>query len=79
MTSPLVATPLEVADALQCSIDVVRDLKRSGRLPYIQLTKAMWAVPWAALNEWLATEAHASMIHAELQADGVAIYEKGAA
>lgn len=69
--SDLVATPDEVADALQCSIDVVRDLKKDGRLPHVMLTRVMWVVPWRALRDWLYEEANASVLHAELEADGV--------
>lgn len=71
MSAPLVATPAEVAEALQCSIDVVRDLKASGRLPHVQLTKVMWGVPWTALQRWLQDEADASVVHLEIEADGV--------
>lgn len=69
---PLVATPAEVAEALQCSIDVVRDLKQAGRLPHVMLTRTMWGVPWTALQRWLEDEADASVVHLELEADGVA-------
>lgn len=71
MTDRLVATPAEVAEALGCSIDVVRDLKAGGRLPHVMLTRTMWGVPWAALRRWLDDEADASVVHAELEADGV--------
>lgn len=71
--SDLVATPDEVADALHCSIDVVRDLKKDGRLPHVMLTRVMWVVPWQALRDWLADEANASVLHARLEADGVHI------
>lgn len=69
--TPLIATPAEVAEALQCSIDVVRDLKREGRLPHVMLSRTMWGVPWAALQRWLDDEADASVVHLELEADGV--------
>lgn len=68
--SRLVATPAEVADALGCSIDVVRALKQAGRLPHIMLTRTMWGVPWAVLERWLQDEADASVVHLELEADG---------
>lgn len=71
--NPLIATPAEVAEALQCSIDVVRDLKTSGRLPHVMLTRTMWGVPWTALHRWLDNEAEASVVHLELEADGVHI------
>lgn len=65
---PLIATPAEVAEALQCSIDVVRDLKQSGRLPHVQLSRSMWGVPWSALTRWLDDQADASIAPAELEA-----------
>lgn len=68
--APLVATPAEVAEALQCSIDVVRELKQAGRLPHVMLTRTMWGVPWSALERWLQDEADASVVHLELEADG---------
>lgn len=70
MTDRLVATPDEVAEALGCSIDVVRDLKRGGRLPHVMLTRTMWGVPWTTLRRWLEDEAEASVVHLELEADG---------
>lgn len=81
MTDRLVATPDEVAIALGCSIDVVRDLKRGGRLPHVMLTRTMWGVPWTALRRWLDDEADASVVHLELEAAGihVGITGKGAA
>jgi hypothetical protein len=69
--SDLVATPDQVAEALHCSIDVVRDLKRDGRLPHVMLTRVMWVVPWVALQGWL--EDDMSTLHAELAADGVEV------
>lgn len=71
MSVPLVATPAQVAEALQCSIDVVRDLKREGRLPHVMLGRTLWGVPWTALQRWLDDEADASVVHLELEADGV--------
>jgi hypothetical protein len=78
MTKPLVATPDEVAEALQCSIDIVRDLKAAGRLPHIMLSRTMWGVPWVALQRWLDDEAEASVVHLELEADGVHVGVKRA-
>lgn len=71
--SRLVATPGEVAEALGCSIDVVRDLKRDGRLPHVMLTRTMWGVPWTTLHRWLEDEADASVVHLELEAAGADI------
>lgn len=71
--TPLVATPAQVAEALQVSEDIVRDLKESGRLPFVQLSRQRWAVPWASLSEWLEDEARANTVAAELEADGVDI------
>lgn len=68
----LVATPAEVAEALGCSIDVVRDLKQAGRLPHVMLTRTMWGVPWTALQRWLDTEADASLAHLEAERKGAA-------
>lgn len=81
MTDRLVATPEQVSLALGCSIDVVRDLKKAGRLPHIMLTRTMWGVPWTALQRWLDDEADASVVHLELEADGVhvGISPRGAA
>lgn len=70
MTDRLLATPQEVADALGCSIDVIRDLKREGRLPHVKLTRTFWAVPWTTLQRWLEDEADASVVHLELEAAG---------
>jgi predicted site-specific integrase-resolvase len=69
----LVATPTEVAESLGVSIDVVRDLKRHGRLPVVQLTRTLWGCPWNALLRWLDEEAAASLTRKELEKDGVAI------
>lgn len=69
----LVARPQEVADALGCSIDVVYDLKRDGRLPHVMLSRSLWGVPWTALQRWLDDEADASVVHLELEADGADI------
>lgn len=60
--SDLIATPEEVAEALHCSIDVIRDMRAAGRLPHVMLTRSKWVVPWQALREWLDDEAHASIV-----------------
>jgi excisionase family DNA binding protein len=55
--SDLVGTPAQVADALEVSEDTVRELKATGRLPYVMISRQRWVVPWAALNRWLEDEA----------------------
>jgi excisionase family DNA binding protein len=69
----LVLSPQETAEALGCSIDVVRDLKRAGRLPYVKLGRTLWGVPDSALRRWLDDEADASLVHLELEAAGADI------
>lgn len=54
--SELVGTPLQVAEALEISDDNVLWLKQNAGLPYVMVGRAVWRVPWFALNEWLATE-----------------------
>lgn len=71
MARRLVATPQEVAEALGVSVDVVRDLKKQGRLPVVQLSRSLWGTPWIALERWLQDEADASVVQLELEADGV--------
>lgn len=71
--TPVVLTPEQVAEILQVSEDVVRDLKEQGRLPFVQLSRQRWRVPEEALREWLLAEADASLVHLELEHDGVDI------
>lgn len=55
--SVLVGTPVQVAEALETSEDSVLWLKQNAGLPHVYVNKQSWRVPWAALNDWLATEA----------------------
>lgn len=54
--SALVGTPAQVAEALETSEDSVLWLKQNGGLPFVYVNRQSWRVPWAALNDWLATE-----------------------
>lgn len=55
--SSLVGTPTQVAEALEASEDSVLWLKQECGLPHVYVNRRSWVVPWAALHEWLATEA----------------------
>jgi hypothetical protein len=56
--SDLVGTPAQVAEALEVSEDIVRELKAAGRgFPYVPISRQRWVVPWAALHRWLEEEA----------------------
>lgn len=55
--SELVGTPTQVAEALETSEDSVLWLKQECGLPHVYVNRRSWVVPWAALHEWLTTEA----------------------
>lgn len=52
-----VGTQEQVADELETSVDSVLYLKQHCGLPHVYVNRKEWRVPWAALDEWLATEA----------------------
>lgn len=55
--SHIVGTPTQVAEALETSDKSVLYLKQHCGLPHVYINRNEWRVPWAALHEWLATEA----------------------
>lgn len=55
--SDLVGTVAQVAARLEVSEDLVQELIRKGRMPFIRLGPRKTVVPWAALEEWLLREA----------------------
>jgi excisionase family DNA binding protein len=54
--SDLVGTVAQVARRLECSESKVRELIRTGRMPFIRLGDQKIVVPWRALEQWLETE-----------------------
>lgn len=76
--SDLVYTPAELADQFGCCVDIVDQLIGEGRLPHVRLTARKVVIPKVPLEQWLADEAHASMVLFELEADGVHV-PRGAA
>ena len=61
--SDLVGTCAQVAERLETCEDVVQQLVRDGRIPHVRLGGRKVVIPWAALEDWLLTEAGQNIRH----------------
>lgn len=66
--SELVYTPGELAEQLGCDVRIVIRLTDEGRIPAVRLSARKVVHPKRQIEEWLAAEADASTVLAELRA-----------
>lgn len=66
--SDLVYTPAQLAEQLGCCIEIINRLTEEGRIPCVRLSPRKIVHPKRQIEQWLADEATASTLLAELQA-----------
>jgi excisionase family DNA binding protein len=66
--SELAWTPAELAEQFGCEIRIIYRLIHEGRIPHVAISPQRVIIPKKQLEQWLADEAHAAVILAELQA-----------
>lgn len=67
--SELVYTPVQLADELGVCIETIRRLTAEGRVPHVRLSAQRVVYPKAQIEQWLADEARAMTILAEIESD----------
>lgn len=65
--SDLIFTPAELAEQFGCDVRIVDRLIIEGRLPHVRLSPRKIVIPKVPLEQWLADEATASTLLAELE------------
>lgn len=64
--SELAWSAVELADQFGCCVQIIERLTAEGRLPCVRLSPRKTIYPKAQIAEWLADEARASTVLAEL-------------
>lgn len=66
--SELAWTPAELAEQFQCEVRLIHRLIHEGAIPHVKISPQRVIIPKRPLEQWLADEATASTLLAEIRA-----------
>lgn len=65
--SELAWSAAELADEFHCCVEIIERLTTEGRIPHVRLSPRKTIYPKQQIADWLATEARAATVLAELK------------